>query len=247
MGNYQIKQLTRRGEEHRDFCEDSSLHYKIDDFVFSIVLDGCSSGTESHFASSLFKRIFYSILSNTRNTSADKEVSVYYLMEQFYAQLQEVVLMLNLRSDMILSTIVLSCTNVKDKTAFAIIAGDGLISIDGKTMVNIEPENNAPDYIAYHLNKSLYDIWEKHIFKYEFTNIEKTISVCSDGICSFKSKQKLEEDFEYNYLLVDDRFINNENMLSRKCKILNNQHDTFHGDDLSIIRIDFKQTENEDL
>jgi hypothetical protein len=247
MEKYVIKQLSRRGEEHRDFCEDSSLHLVIDNFIFSIVLDGCSSGYESHFASTLFKKIFKSILRNTDQLSNDKEINVYHLIERFYNRLISIVDKLELSIDEILSTIVLSCTDIKTKSSYAIIIGDGVISVDGKILANIEPKNNAPDYIAYHIDESLYNIWDKYIFKYEIENIKNTISICTDGIMSFKAKEKLVENFEHDFLLIDKRFLDKENMLSRKCNILNNQHNTYHGDDLSIIRIDFKDATDENL
>ena len=53
-----IKELVRRGTNHKNFCEDSVYHLEYGNIVDLAVFDGCSTGIKSHFASELMYKIF---------------------------------------------------------------------------------------------------------------------------------------------------------------------------------------------
>ena len=53
--------VIRKGEDHPVFCEDFMSINNSGRYFIGVVFDGCSSGSDSHFASSLFGKIFNQI------------------------------------------------------------------------------------------------------------------------------------------------------------------------------------------
>jgi hypothetical protein len=249
MFDVKIRKTTRRGRSHTQRCEDESLVFSYNQIGVIIVFDGCSSGTDSYFASGLFAKIFKKIaiqyktyIENINDFSPLEGVS-YTLMKLFFNELKYSFYYFELDLTEILSTIVLSVVNLKTKESYSIIAGDGSIYVDG-TMHTVQPNNeNAPNYISYYLSSSFDDIWKNNVYKYNF-KVEKTIAVLSDGIDSFKNYNEnryvnedekneiIKQFFESGYLL------NNKIGLSRICNIFEDKN-IAPSDDLSIAHITF--------
>lgn len=55
MKQYKIDTLISKGRLHDLHCEDDYLVYENDKFIVAAVFDGCSSGIDSHFASTMHK------------------------------------------------------------------------------------------------------------------------------------------------------------------------------------------------
>jgi len=54
----QIYSVLKLGQFHPIFCEDFTFHSQLnEDWVMIAVMDGCSSGINSHFTSTLFGKI----------------------------------------------------------------------------------------------------------------------------------------------------------------------------------------------
>ena len=59
----QIYQITKIGEYHFDFCEDYAFSKRFsDNKLLCVVMDGCTMGEESYFASTLFGKIIKKII-----------------------------------------------------------------------------------------------------------------------------------------------------------------------------------------
>jgi hypothetical protein len=238
-----VRTLLRRGSEHKDFCEDNYLTMEKDNQIFMIAFDGCSSGKESHFASALFSKLFRKLINETYLIS-DLEALSKALFRRFYNELTVLKGNLDLGIEEILSTILFSVYNIKNKELFLVISGDGAYCIN-ENITKIEAEHNAPDYISYYLSSS-FDIFWSSLKKEIFTDV-KDFSLISDGIFSFQMNNKglnrpvtdKEQDVIKDSLLVDKYLKSNTAMLARKINILKGKftEELSHYDDLTIVRL----------
>ena len=89
MFEVKARKVTRRGRSHVQRCEDESLVFSYNQIGVIIVFDGCSTGTDSYFASGLFAKIFKKIAIQHKtylenlNENSDLENVVYNLLELF--------------------------------------------------------------------------------------------------------------------------------------------------------------------
>jgi len=241
----QVHQLLKRGENHKDFCEDFLIAFDLSE-RYSIygVFDGCSSGMESHFASALMAKVFRAELQYLEPDTYDntKEALSRALLHgiESIASIRDNLL---LETEELLSTIILFLVDRIEMSGDIIAIGDGYISINGEN--HKIDQNNEPDYLAYYLDQiNTYEDFEKwmlsHAIQYHVSKVDD-ITISTDGILSF---QKLKNgDFEHNapypldYLIRDEYLFENKAMLSRKCNILRTKYGFAHLDDLGIIRI----------
>lgn len=239
----QIYTTIKKGEYHPVFCEDFLVNIPIGTNLYlGAVMDGCSGGKDSHFASALFGKLLQKITRDLIfNTSLDIDsLSVENLaktiLKQFFQELKQLRNQLALGLEDILSTLTLLVYNKKSKQVFIIVLGDGFVTINGK-ITEID-QNNKPDYPAYHLEED-FEIWfnnQENIFT---INNPKDISISTDGIDTLTTdKEDLPENFNpIDFLLKDKSFSENENMLNYKYNILTKKYEYNLGDDLSIIRL----------
>lgn len=242
---YKIHSIVKRGYLHKDFCEDFSLICSINErFLFIGVFDGCSSGADSHFASTLLAKIFKKECNSITTTDGKtcKEL-LKQLIEKVAHKLIDTQKMIGLIDIELLATMVTTVIDRKENKAEIVVAGDGFVNINGKK--HEIDEDNKPEYIAYHLNRinntdNYFEHWfDTYTHKYSVDEI-KDLTISTDGILSFKEEFKQDDDKTINpitYLSEDLFLINNSTMLSRKCNILQKKHKLTNFDDLGIIRI----------
>lgn len=242
-----IRTTIKKGIDHPVYCEDDLFFSGFcnthnDYYYVGAIFDGCSTGIKSHFASSLFGKILSkSLNSKTYIMFNENEYSLEEIMEQtfikFFNKLKEVEQVLSVNILEILSTFIFVI--IKGNSAHVIVSGDGCILVDNDEH-KLESFGNAPDYLSYHLDENVYDVYKKHIKKFKFDNIKAGLSICSDGIYSFRhpdTTKNCTDDIIEN--LLQDRFlIKSEAMLSRKYNmLLNSEYSNY--DDLSIVRFIF--------
>jgi hypothetical protein len=234
----------RKGELHPVFCEDFWIYNSLDSTYFLVaVLDGCSSGIDSHFASALMGKVLTKIgktlpyqVENVFQKPTQEVAKI--ILKQLITELKETRNRLLLDRDEMLATAVVLLYNQREKEAFIICIGDGFVAIDGQ--LHEIDQNNQPDYLAYHLEDD-FETWfanQKHIF---VVKNPQEISLSTDGIDTFRSYQTdLPEGFSaIDFLLFDNSFENNDNMLKRKLTILEKKYGFQPADDVSIVRIKF--------
>jgi len=222
------------------------------------VFDGCSGGRESHFASSLYGKIFRQVTEDGAIYGNTIEEKAKDLMKKFVDKLIDAKTTLRLTSGDLLATFMLLMYDKVHGEALVINVGDGLIYCDQELLI-LENEKfksdypdkykDMPDYIAYEiddmlLDKSYFDMWyAKYVGKYKFED-PKNIVISSDGVLTFN--KPLEGDIDIiEYLFEDERFINNKIMLSKKLNILRKTHKTAAKDDVSMIRLIIKEEEDD--
>lgn len=238
--------LTQIGEFHvnhnEDYLiiEDAGAPYKL-----IAVMDGCSSGTDSHFASTLCGKILRKLAKQQAyKVYAEKQQpEIKDLIENISLKLFEELVNINrqldLNADEVLSTLILGIIDTALQRAEFVIAGDGLIHIDGH---NFEYESdNRPDYIGYHLNM------DKHIWLQTKTLIKSIdkfndLTISTDGIFTFKnydgkSYPDISEGQIIKEFCVDTSNAGNPNKLKRSLLKIKDEFGLSPSDDLTMIRV----------
>lgn len=144
-----------------------------------------------------------------------------------------------MKSDEILSTLILGIIDLMDKSAELVIVGDGFIHVNGE---NIEYENdNKPDYIGYHLKMDKH-LWYQTRTKKLTVNNLKNLTISTDGIYTFKNfdgqsydqisqEQIMAKFFEY------ENDLDNLNKLKKTMIEIKNKNGLMPSDDLTMIRV----------
>lgn len=202
------------------------------------VFDGCSSGKDSHFASSLLGK---TVISAAKKVDFEQSVNplkeIVYQAIRSYKEIQN---SLKLDVNEMLSTMILMLLNTETNIAEIIAIGDGLVSVN-QEITNID-QLNQPDYPAYHFDEienynDFEDFYTKQLI---FSNIKvEDITISTDGINSYLIKgQNESQEIDVIEYFTKDSFLNgNPAMLARKHNILKNKHRLENGDDIAIIRI----------
>lgn len=235
----------QRGEFHENHCEDALISAKIGEKkVLMAVMDGCSMGTESHFASTLFAKILKKISQELfykeflQSEIVPLKKMIFNIIKALYHELKSIKNQLSLETEELLSTLILSVYDEVTQEAEIIAIGDGLIVHNGK-IIEYE-QGDKPDYFAYHLKEN-FDVWyEGFTQKLSLKKIED-LSIMTDGIYTFKvlgeSTNYKETTEMVNYLAIDKNVTNHENMLKGKMIFLEKEQSLKPMDDLAIIRI----------
>lgn len=153
------------GYDHKNFCHDFLVHYDTENFFVGAVLDGCTGGVHSQFASSLFGKIFNLIL-RSRNqlkyfASWSEPIDVAAgIMYEFCKELVIVKQSLALSNNELLCTILLEVYSKEKDKLFVIGFGDGYVHVNGvghkientkygDTVVDgvLKEGKNKPDYL----------------------------------------------------------------------------------------------------
>lgn len=242
-----IQILNKRSSTHPNWCEDNYWVNETDEYIQGAVLDGCSTGINSHFASTLIKYSFER--SNNLVHIRRDDLNNYFdvIISRVRNDLNDVKTALNLTELNLLSTIVFFFYNKKDKSLWVKFIGDGVIYVDGNEIIN--DENNMPDYLAYHLIESwsMFYSWIESRRTLYFENVEN-FAICSDGINSLVNLKNphIKKEVAINFLIIDDQWKGLENGLNKKFNILTNRYEELKRsdelywwdikDDLTIIK-----------
>lgn len=239
------------GEFHTNHCEDFLVSEQTgSNEILVAVLDGCTMGEESVFASILYGKILRNIAKSKyyQEFSTQNPIELKVKLKEIVKELIEVTKQtknnLGLETNELLSTVILGLINTDSSKAEFITIGDGLIYLDGK-IIEYE-QNDKPDYIGYHLSEN-FEEWYNQ--QKQFLSIDKfkNLSICTDGIYTFKNlsnklDQKKEEEI-IHFLLEDETQIETDNFLERKIRNLKEKQNHVVTDDLAIIRIKNENTQ----
>lgn len=219
---YIIRKLRTRGSMHQLNCEDDLCSLDIGNYIFMAVFDGCSSGKDSHFAST-FHRILTELTAKTMLSLPLNE------WETDYEMLKAIVLTVRknlgdyinsfafspVENNEMLSTGIFSIFNKNTGKVNALICGDGVISIDGK----IYCKHNDGDVVLY-LSTVPYNKFEEYLnsdcLKILDEPVISTYSISTDGIDSFKNIYGVSVSNTARETFFDGtRFMSQEIMLQR--------------------------------
>jgi len=251
-----IKTLLRRGVEHKNYAEDSLVYKDMSNYLYACVFDGCSSGKDSHFASALFKKAFNDVTDKLEHildkTEDGIEKNLKFLTFQMARKVYETKQLLNLKTDELLSTMIVCVLDKGAQNCMVAAFGDGYFRVDdtegfikNTKFAHLDNSENRPNYISYNLdfiqNYNDFELWyaaqpEKHYFE-DVTNI----TIASDGLDTFTKfrEPKKPEDVvnPVDYFVKDELFLGHEIMLEKKYNLMNSKYCMTNKDDLSLIRI----------
>ncbi len=232
------------GGHHTNFCEDYLLYEKLgSDTWLMAVLDGCTMGKESYFASALTGKLLrkiarecYYLDFRTPLERTPKE-HIQAVMKALFAELVSLKNQLLLSTEELLTTLMLCVVDAQQQKGAVLVVGDGVVCVNGQ-LIELD-QQNIPDYLGYHLKED-FDEWFAK--QHQWVDIEKftDVSICTDGILAFgkaDTRTYAVHKDPIDYLLHDTEFSDHENMLRRKLLFLENTCGLKPTDDLAIIRL----------
>lgn len=185
-----ISTLLARGLHHKNFNEDFLYTKSLsEDIMICAAMDGCSSAKDSQFASAFYAK---SLHKSTRMLPQMKEIMeefdlekmsldaiAEFFMKQLFEDLKRGEKLFFLGMEELLSTIVLLVFNKKESTACIKMSGDGVFCVNDK--ITEVDQNNAPNFLGYHLNNSFENIKNTAFQTWNFESVSN-ISISTDGI-----------------------------------------------------------------
>lgn len=241
-----IHQYTQMGTFHENHCEDYTIFADLDDSrVLMAVMDGCTMGTESYFASALVGKILKKIAYEEFHKSYHRSVSPHLedllktVFHKLFTSLKGYSSDLNLDRNELLTTLVLGIVDLNTQVAFVQVIGDGLVFCDGQA--SIFDQDNTPDYLGYHLRENFTSWYINQDQKLYFENV-KDLSLSTDGIFTFypyqgEEPEAIAESYILDFLLKDQSELTNERMFTKKLLQLERTYNVKPTDDLGIVRM----------
>ncbi len=222
--------LLRKGESHPVYCEDFAITHEDEAQCVVAVFDGCSSGTESHFASALLGKII-------RKNASHRGLK--NIFKHAFQDLKDAVATLALEEEEVLATALVACYDKQKQTCEILVVGDGFVLLN-EEWIEID-QQNTPDYWGYYVKDTFEAWWKRQKNVYTIQNPTRVV-VSTDGIDTFKSFQTdLPADFNpVQYLLFDDQWKHLPNMLYRKCTVLDKKYGFLPYDDIGIVMMIFE-------
>lgn len=181
-----IQTVIQLGSSHPNFCEDFLLTALIGkNKLLAVVADGCTSGKDSHFASTLIIKVLQKIAIEQSYLESYKiqhlDAQIKEIVARLWDELKAVKNLLLLKEEELLSTVLIALVHKEHKQAYFVALGDGLLACNGKIWEF--DNNNYPDYLAYHLNENKDEYINQQNFIF-LTDIQQ-LSISTDGIFSF--------------------------------------------------------------
>lgn len=249
-----IQILNKRSSTHPNWCEDNYWVKETDKIIIGAVLDGCSTGINSHWASLSIKYLLEKASKDEIKYGHPNDLCTRIIVD-IWLNLISLQKLMDISEMNILSTIVFFHYNKEKNELFVKFFGDGVIYVNGNEIIN--DENNTPDYLAYYCNDCKYSV---DIFEWinnrrsEFYENVTDFSICSDGIHSLVNLKNphIKKEVAINFLIIDEQWKRLENGLNKKFNILTNRDEDLKRsnelywwdikDDLTIIKFNSNAT-----
>jgi serine/threonine protein phosphatase PrpC len=239
-----VFQFLKRGAYHAEFCEDFSVVQATGEHrVVCAVMDGCTMGQESHFASTLLAKVlrkvikerqyqqFYGALPN--ELSVEEEFQ--QILSTVFNEMRQLRNQLLLDTAELLTTLVLVLLDTQTREAIILAVGDATIAINGQ--ITRFEQDNRPDYLAYHLGRPFSE-WYHQQRQVRRVAACTDLSIATDGIDSFQTvPHEVDVPDVPAYLLLNRDLLERREMLDIKVKRLENVYSLIPTDDVAIIRV----------
>lgn len=258
MIKYNIRKLITRGEAHHLRCEDDLLVIEKGDYILMNVFDGCSSGKDSHLASTMYKNIVNKVINTPMWNSFiyEEELKEYRsdfnflcsIIQKFRNELEGYIETYNVNTnDELLSTAVFCLFNKISQKCNIIFCGDGVCSIDDDVYAPHDENGDSVYYLSTVPVKE--DLFKQYIINNCFyvinRDVNKELSISTDGIDSFKDIYGINKSNEARDLFFkSERFLHQEIMLMRLYNIFTkNNTPCKNQDDFTMIRLNIEKDE----
>ncbi|MFK7904634.1 MAG: protein phosphatase 2C domain-containing protein [Chitinophagales bacterium] len=209
------------------------------------VMDGCTMGIDSHFASTLIGKLLKKIAKEmdykafVEKKEDELEILLKKVMQVLFDALQKLQYQLDLKREELLSTLILGVVDLEARNAEILTIGDGLVCCNHQEFEY--EQDNHPDYLGYHLGVD-FEVWygsQKQRLSLE--SIED-LSIVTDGIFTFKrfdegEYEELEAASVMDFLLKDKTWSDSQSMLQKKMRFMEKNYGLKPTDDLAIVRL----------
>lgn len=245
FNNLQImrtEQLYIRGNMHEQHNEDALVSFEIDDCIsISAVMDGCSGGTESHFASALLVKVINKALQLLMNSGSGEPLDLCAyssaelgeaLLGLVYREIGEIKEHLHLETEEILSTLLLAVYHRDRDQLWINVSGDGIFGVNEH--VTVIDQHNVPDFMGYHLGRLTFEQWRSvHTKTFEYSKVDRFF-LATDGLEKIRPPKNVELTRESirdalmrpAHLSLEEHYL--EFMYANSCLAL---------DDIAVIRV----------
>jgi hypothetical protein len=251
MKQYNIRSLITRGSNHPLRCEDDFFICERESTITAAVFDGCSSGIDSHVASSLHKRIMNDV--GYINPNISPKETAKDILGYIYEKLIEYQATTEFKiNEEMLSTIVLLLVNKYDGRYCVVVAGDGVININDAYFNIHDKEGESVFYLSSTIrtggsaasnDERFEEYFAKHCTIFEGDDF-RNIAISTDGIDTFKSKFGVAlKEKPRDYFMRNQAFEKTENQLKRLYNIftqglnLEDKVPCMNFDDFTMIKI----------
>lgn len=240
-----IIQHTEIGSHHTNHNEDALVTADLtDQHHLLAVMDGCSTGTDSHFASTLIGKTLRKIARhNNLRTFAERrlpttEELLTSVMESLFQELNQLRASLDLDQDELLSTLVLAVVRGNEPQAEIIVVGDGVVACDGEIMEF--DQDNKPDYLGYHLRDAFSRWWPRQTQRISCADF-LDLAIATDGILSFRPfspdpYRPVTADEITEFLLTNRDDGPPETLYRRQLLYIRDTFGLEHTDDFTVVR-----------
>ncbi|OWP62075.1 hypothetical protein CDA63_15990 [Hymenobacter amundsenii] len=241
----QLYQLLKRGAYHPEFCEDFSLAEPLGSRLVLAVMDGCTMGRESHFASALVAKVLRKVIKeypyrrhhNSLPPTPTLADELRELLAAVFADLDQLKNQLLLETNELLTTLVIALLDPTTGAVEILVLGDATVALNGQ-LTRFE-QNNRPDYLAYHLARPFADWYGQQTQRLSASDC-RDLSLATDGIDSFEPATPTAPDDLPNIpalLLLDTQLAERPEMLNIKVRRLETSFSLLPTDDVAIIRV----------
>lgn len=241
----EVDSLLQRGFTHSNYNEDALFHkFLNEDWFVGAVMDGCSGGLQSYFTSALYgKSIQKSCLTIQHLDKVDDSFKLAQsnpgdlsrkILNHLFDDVQGVKRSFLLEVVEVLSTLILFVYNSSSKEACLAVSGDGFFSVNGE-ITEID-QNNMPDFMGYHLEKSFEEWFENHLTQYNFSNVEEAC-ISTDGISKLLDDKKLKKENLKTEEILLGKSNQNYSTLKNIYTDLVTDHHLFPYDDIAMIKV----------
>jgi hypothetical protein len=242
-----IQTLLYPGKYHPVYCEDHLLYHHLgNEWFVGGVMDGCSSGEESHFASALYvkstrkacRQISDAMVHPDQNShfTAGHEAIRRRILYTLFEDMQQIRTDLSLDMTEMLSTLLLLVYRIRDRSAWINVSGDGLVFNDGeRTEID---QDNMPDYLAFHLDTDVEYWYHQHTATFTFSDV-RDLTISTDGLLKLYpgpfERSIVKEPVEF--LIGQDTAGAGGEALQQRLTELLHRHGYIPFDDIGVLRI----------
>ena len=260
MKQYKIDTLISKGRLHNLHCEDDYLVYENDKFILAAVFDGCSSGIDSHFASTMHKYKMREICNNLEEYTSVYDTDV---AQNILRELNSKIWSLDyeINQEMLSTVVFIFIDKLNDKYHIC-IAGDGCYEQmfnNYEVFESVHDINgNAVWYLSTVRPADFNDYFHNYckLEKGVFTN-DREICISSDGLESFVSQYGSLKNDEARKIFFETRKCEEKyrkmplqrlyNVVTKgKCTDTGNEV-MLNGDDFTMIKIKCIEVKEEEI
>lgn len=208
-------------------------------------MDGCSMGTDSHFAAGLIAKVLRRIAKQTNLRSFAEGTThttaglLKATLRTLFKDLKRLNADLDLGDDELLSTLLLAIVDTREQNAEIVIIGDGVVACD-EEILEFNQENK-PDYLGYHLHEDFEDYWNlltQRVSAQDFLDL----ALATDGVFSFRpfshdSYRPVTEEELLSFLLLHREEGAEDTAYRRKVIYVKNTFGLEATDDFTVVRV----------